>query len=167
MGDLFGNWIDPHERKYSCGSVNNLTLKESIFSTVEGCTQHTFVFLTKATHNLQEWGKFPDNSWVGTSVTGTITEGMKADLLEIKKVDASIRFVSFEPLLNEINTYSLSGLDWIVIGAATAPYHPPRLKWVQEIEKASDRLHIPVFEKNNLARLLGRPLRQELPKYKI
>ena len=39
-----------------------------------------------------------------------------------------------------------------------------KIEWVQEIVKAADKAGIPVFQKDNLAPLLGKDnLRQEMP----
>ena len=70
-----------------------------------------------------------------------------------------------------------AGIKWVIIGAQTKPYKPPKIEWVQEITEACDKAGIKVFLKNNLKPLLlDRPdipywvnrgfgrLRQELPK---
>jgi hypothetical protein len=46
------------------------------------------------------------------------------------------------------------GVDWVIIGAQTKPYKPPKLEWVQEIALACTKAHIPLFIKDNLRPLL-------------
>jgi len=51
--------------------------------------------------------------------------------------------------------WNLSGISWVIIGAQTKPYKPPKIEWVQEIVEACDKAGIPVFLKNNLAPLFS------------
>ena len=48
----------------------------------------------------------------------------------------------------------LSGIKWVIIGAQTNPYKPPKIEWVEEIVEACDKVGIPVFLKDNLRPLL-------------
>ena len=151
MGDLFGDWVP---RWWI----------DNILRIVHLCPQHTFVFLTKCPWNLIQYNPWPRNCWVGTTVVG---DGpMTTALTNLACVDAPIRFVSMEPLLGAITmrSHSMKGIvDWIILGAATNPSRPLRLEWVEEVEDAAKRAGVPIFEKNNLAKLLKRPLRQEYP----
>ena len=57
--------------------------------------------------------------------------------------------------------------DWLIIGSQTGPgskAHQPKVEWIGEIEQAAQKVGIPYFEKNNLAKILNRPLIQEFPK---
>ena len=154
--ELFGDWIKPEWML-------------SIFADIRYFPQHTFIFLTKQPQNLIKWSPFPRNYWVGVTATdGDMFVKAMDCLLEVK---AEIKFISFEPLLNwHIEAYILEGglkaqqLDWLIIGAQTKPYKPPKIEWVQEIELAAAKAKIPIFEKDNLQPLLGRELIQEMPK---
>ncbi|MBA7575646.1 hypothetical protein ES708_17478 [subsurface metagenome] len=44
----------------------------------------------------------------------------------------------------------MAGINWVIIGAQTKPYKPPKIEWVKEIVEAADRAGIPVFLKDNL-----------------
>jgi len=122
-------------------------------------TEHTFIFLTKQPHNLIKWSPFPDNCWVGVSVTanGDMTNAYYG----LNRVQAGKRFISFEPLLGQIgfddHVKMKSYVDWVIIGSQT-PYSPktaPRIEWVQEIVAAADKVGIPVFLKNNLVPIIA------------
>ena len=80
----------------------------------------------------------------------------------MQEVDAKVRFVSFEPML-DYGAPDLRGIDWIVLGAATAPYRPPEMRWIQNLEEIANAKKVKIWEKNNLVKLLNRPLRQEVP----
>ena len=125
-----------------------LEVKQSLRET----PQHTFLFLTKCPQNLpREW---PENCWVG--VTATDTYMAVKGLQHLDSIKAGKKFVSFEPLLSQtcMTEASLSGIDWVIIGAQTNPYKPPEIAWVREIVEAADRAGIRVFLKDNLRSLL-------------
>ena len=121
--------------------------------------QHTFIFLTKRPQNLPK--KFPDNCWVGVSVTNR--EMLHRAKYYIESVKAKIKFISFEPLMDDVMQFLYADLvvkncDWIIIGART-PLNKktqPKIEWIKEIVEAADKAGIPIFLKNNLLKLLPR-----------
>lgn len=141
--------------------------RELIFNLIETCPQHTFLFLTKNSENLAKWSPFPSNCWVGVSATNR-EQFLKATN-GLNGIEARVKFLSLEPLLGHI-TYDayrlINTVNLAIIGQQTPirPKTTPKLEWIEEIEEAADRVGIPVFEKNNLASLFKRPLKQDLPK---
>src|SRR5260370_4730739 len=70
-----------------------------VVETMAACPQHTFQVLTKRSHRLREMASqlpAPKNAWIGVSVEGERVLGRIDDL---RKVPASVRFLSCEPLL--------------------------------------------------------------------
>lgn len=154
MADLFGAWVPSAHI-------------QEIFTTVRLAPQHTFLFLTKNPARLRrEFNPWPPNAWVG--VTATDGEMLWSAIIHLKEVDAPVKFLSAEPLLENLDITAEDlrhgGINWVIIGGATQPYRPPKREWLQELEVAAHSAGIPVFEKNNLKRLLGPYLRQEHPK---
>ena len=91
--------------------------------------QHRFYTLTKQPQNLVQWSPFP--CWVGVTATDYV---MFLDALKyLDKVQASVRFLSLEPLTEQIecispmitpsNTFHQPDdqcrIDWLIIGAMT------------------------------------------------
>ena len=138
--------------------------RERIFKWVKIFGDLTFIFLTKQPQNLAKWSPFPPNCWVGVSATDQ--EKMYWAGYELVKVQAKVKFVSFEPLLdwktplkwltNPLFQYfKYAGINWIILGSRTQPVkHPPR-EWVDEIISAADNAGIPVFVKSPLAEYMG------------
>jgi protein gp37 len=145
--------------------------------------QHTFIFLTKCPQNLPQWSPFPENCWVGVTVTN-------AKMAEeagfwLRGVKAPIKFVSFEPLLERIPAHfadyisdDVQGISWVIIGQQTpvSAKTEPKIEWIREIVEAADKAEVKVFLKNNLKPLIsqnlghtfpgfayGERLRQEMP----
>ena len=121
---------------------------------------HRFYLLTKQPQNLIKFSPFPDNCWVGVSVTVMAQLEKAMDYLYM--VDAGIKFISFEPLLTQISCWNFSsqlyktGLSWVIIGSQTKSYKPPKIEWVKEIVEACDKARIPVFLKDNLFPLISK-----------
>ena len=131
--------------------------KDQIYETIRQCPQHTFLFLTKNPQNLAKWSPFPDNCWVGVSATNDFQQ-IEA-LAWLQRIEAKVKYLSIEPLLEEIILPS-SGLErilnWLIIGQQT-PIHPettPKLEWIKEIVEAAEKAGVKVFLKNNLRPLL-------------
>lgn len=133
--------------------------------------QHTFIFLTKQPANLLRWSPFPPNVYLGVTATDKFMAGNAINHFYNHRL-AKTQFISFEPLLSWCadkgypfqDSLSHKDIDWLIIGAQTKPYKPPKIEWVQEIVEAADKAGIRVFQKDNLRPLLGDNLRQELPR---
>jgi protein gp37 len=98
---------------------------------------HTYQILTKRPGRMVDiTGTLPvlPNVWLGTSVES-------ADFLDrvdvLRRVKASVRFISFEPLLGSVATADLAGIHWAIVGGESGPGSRPMLEeWVDEIEAA-------------------------------
>lgn len=183
MGDLFGDWVNPIEQfiipNHELGGnyLKTRTLRRWVFDAVENCPQHTFVFLTKNPKGMKAWSPFPDNCEAGFSATNQ--DEFLRRLVDIRKVEANVRWCSLEPLLNwsaEFKTDWLEYLDWVAIGALTGterqlreiePRYPeltpfqiergqwglmPPIAWIKNIVEQCDACGTKVFIKENLYR---------------
>jgi protein gp37 len=146
--ELFGDWIKPEWMDF-------------IFKRVKLLPEHTFIFLTKQPQNLVKWSPFPDNCWVGVSATN---DAMMVNAVKsLKHIKATVKFISFEPLLERVETAWMNtfmadaGVNWIICGQQTpvTPSTLPRLEWIKEIVQAADMAGIPVFLKDNLLELVN------------
>ena len=141
--------------------------------------QHQYYFLTKSPSNYQKWGMFPENAWLGASVSST--KMLASAFNGFADANAKNLWISFEPLMERIpmNQFPLKGQDfnisWVVIGGWSQGKTQPKVEWIKEIVEVADNSKIPVFLKNNLNDFLiqndadfahdyTRKLRQELPK---
>lgn len=166
MGELFGDWI-PRE------------WQDAVFRAIERNPQHRFYLLTKQPQNLNKFSPFPDNCWVGVTVTN---RNMAYDAyVALKEIKTKMKYVSIEPLLEPLEDFTdflCEAFDWVIIGAQTKPTILPKLEWIEEIILAADKTGLPIFLKNNLWDLLyteawdndifwaneRATLRQEMPK---
>ena len=156
MSDLFGIGI-PEE------------WTQRILREIRICHDNRFYLLTKQPQNLIKFSPFPDNCFVGVSVTNNsqVTPAFEG----LSNIDAKIKYLSLEPLLERmgernrvlISQEFMMWFDWIIIGAQTKPTIMPKTEWVKEIVGAADKAGIPVFLKDSLGPLLQPYL--ELPKW--
>ena len=128
---------------------------ERILSVCRGNPQHRFPILTKRAEELHRFS-YPENVWVGVTVTGAPDEYRIFHL--VSEVQATVKFVSFEPLLDATRVdLDLTGIQWVIIGGrrrVTWPqlFHkfvPPR-EWVEPIIAEARRVGAAVFLKDNL-----------------
>jgi protein gp37 len=104
--------------------------------------------LTKRADRLAELSAnlpWPENLWIGV----TVESAEYADRLDrLRSVPASVRFVSFEPLLGPIPDVDLSGIDWAIVGGESGPRaRPMEVQWAREIRDRSLETGIPFFFK--------------------
>ena len=128
---------------------------EKVFYFVKKTPWQTSIFLTKQPQNLIKWSPFPDNCWVGVSVTNR--EMALRAFNNLQSVDAKIKFLSFEPLLDNVSQMLyfpnlIKVCQWVIIGQQTPVKLAtmPQVGWVEEIVNACDKANIPVFLKDNL-----------------
>jgi len=119
-----------------------------IFLTMERTSHHTYQVLTKRAERLAELAKmldWPDNVWAGVTIeSGKYT--YRADLL--RSVPAAVRFLSVEPMVGEIESINLSGIDWVITGGESGPGARPMLKdWARSMRDQCITSKVPFFFK--------------------
>ena len=107
------------------------------FETMLRADQHTYQILTKRPGRMLKFSKrflerfgvpVPGHIWMGVSVENC-DAAWRID--KLRGVECTTRFVSFEPLLGDIDA-DLSGIDWAIIGGESGPGHRPvRPEWVR------------------------------------
>ena len=106
-------------------------------------------FLSKRINRAYNYFKThecPDQCWIGTSVE----DARQIHRIEkLKKIKTKIRFVSFEPLLADIPSIDLSGLQWVIVGGESDQSAPREFKeeWAIHIRDACKKDKIPFFYK--------------------
>lgn len=108
-----------------------------IFATMNQATWHTFQILTKRPMELLRYVeslRWTPNIWMGVTVESyRYTHRIRA----LRMVPASVRFVSFEPLLSGIPMEtSLEGIHWAIIGGESGPgARPMEKRWVKDLKR--------------------------------
>ena len=114
---------------------------------------HTFQVLTKRSErlrgmlqtDLEEFAHL-GHVWWGVSV-----EDRKYGVPRIEHLrdaPAKVRFLSIEPLLEDLGPIDLSGISWVIVGGESGPgARPMRKEWVVSIQKQCREYDVPFFFK--------------------
>ena len=120
----------------------------SIFETMNNCYWHQFQILTKRSQRLTEIAslvKWTPNIWAGVTVE---SQAYTSRIVDLQKIPAKIKFISFEPLLGPIKEISLNSIQWVIAGGESGPNaRSMKPEWVEEILEKCEKNNIPFFFK--------------------
>jgi protein gp37 len=121
---------------------------DRIMETINQSKRHTYQILTKRAARMAEYfaiNPVPSNAWIGVTVECRKTI---ARIDSLREIDASKRFISFEPLIEDVGQLDLHGIDWVIVGGETGnKARPTQPDWVRSIRVQSEQLNIPFFFK--------------------
>jgi len=114
---------------------------------------HTYQVLTKRSQRLHDllntklrFAAEQPHIWWGVSV-----EDKKYGLPRIealRNARASVRFLSVEPLLEDLGKMNLRGVDWVIVGGESgAGARPMKKEWVLDLRNQCDRKGVAFFFK--------------------
>lgn len=114
---------------------------------------HTYQVLTKRSERMRDLlqGKLrfvsgQTNIWWGVSIENR-KHGLPR-LEHLREAPARVRFLSIEPLLEDLGTFSLKGINWVIVGGESGPGSRPMAKtWVLSIRNQCKRAQVPFFFK--------------------
>jgi len=73
------------------------------------------------------------NVWLGVTVDRKATRNR---IDHLRKLNASIKFLSCEPLIEDLEDLDLQGIDWVIVGGESGPQvRPMQLDWVVNIKQ--------------------------------
>ncbi len=136
MSDLFHNKIpDTYIRK--------------VFDVIKQAPQHTFQVLTKRAERMVGFSKkydVPNNAWLGVTVENKRDGVPRID--QLRQVKAHVRFLSIEPLLEDLGNIDLTGIQWAIVGGESGPNaRPMKPEWVVNIKEQCDHYDVSFFFK--------------------
>jgi protein gp37 len=107
-----------------------------VFNVMRQCSQHTFQLLTKRAERLGRLGRsfvfdWPQNVWAGVTIENR--EAL-ARIKPLRHVFTQVRFLSCEPLLEDLGELDLDGIDWCICGGESGPgARPMHPDWARSI----------------------------------
>jgi len=121
-----------------------------VFEVIRRAPQHTFQVLTKRAERMAAffhgYGEVPHNAWLGTTVENRRHGVARLDWL--RRVPAAVRFVSVEPLLEDLGTLDLTGIHWVIVGGESGPKaRPMKQEWVLNIKRQCEEQRAAFFFK--------------------
>ena len=114
---------------------------------------HTYQVLTKRPERMRELlcGPLLDVAGDGHIWWGVSVENRKHGFPRIAALQASpaaVRFLSVEPLLEDLGTIPLDGISWVIVGGESGPgARPMKEDWVLSIREQCKRANVPFFFK--------------------
>jgi len=121
---------------------------KDVFATMRQAKQHLFQVLTKRAERLVELSPvlgWPENVWMGVTVE---SNDYKDRINCLRKTGAGIKFLSLEPLLDDIGELDLFGIDWVIVGGESGPgARPMAIDWVRSIRDQCLDQQVPFFFK--------------------
>ena len=122
---------------------------EQVFGVMRQARQHTFQVLTKRAERMARFCRtrlVPDNVWLGVSVENRKQGVPRIDVL--KQVDVRVRFLSIEPLLEDLGRFDLQDIHWVIVGGESGKKARPMQKaWVTNVKRQCDSAGIAFFFK--------------------
>ena len=126
--------------------------REDLWNLIRDCDQLDWQLLTKRPQNIAkmlppDWGDGWSHVWLGTSAGTQKTADQ--NIPHLLGVPAAIRFVSAEPLLEEVDLSSYLGtLDWVICGGESGPNaRPMHPDWAQALRDQCSDASVPFFFK--------------------
>jgi len=120
-----------------------------VLNIVKQCPQHTFQILTKRSKRMLQISKkmklWPPNVWLGVTVEA---KKYKERIDDLKLASSSVRFLSCEPLLDNLGSLNLQGIGWVIVGGESGPKSRPMVEgWATDIRDQCLSQGIPYFFK--------------------
>jgi len=109
---------------------------DKVMNTISATPQHTYQILTKRAQRMAHYFQsraVPKNAWLGVSVEDRKYGVSRIEYL--RQINAAVRFLSVEPLLEDIGKMNLAGIHWVIVGGESGPKaRPMRPEWVEAIQ---------------------------------
>jgi protein gp37 len=126
---------------------------EAVCRVMVAANWHTYQVLTKRSERMRDllngrlrFAAQHEHIWWGVSV-----EDRKYGLPRVehlRQTAAGMRFLSIEPLLEDIGTVDLTGMNWVIVGGESGPGARPMEKdWVVSIRRQCRSSSVPFFFK--------------------
>jgi protein gp37 len=126
---------------------------EQVARVMEQASWHTYQVLTKRAERMRDLlrGRLSfaaglRNVWWGVSVENRQHGVPRIDVL--RDAPATTRFLSIEPLLEDLGDIDLTGIHWVIVGGESGPgARPLHKEWVQRIREQCVRANVAFFFK--------------------
>ncbi|MGH7487490.1 MAG: DUF5131 family protein, partial [bacterium] len=126
---------------------------EAVSQVMVTANWHTYQVLTKRSERLRElldgrlrFAAERENIWWGVSVEDRKYGLPRID--DLRRAPAAVRFLSVEPLLEDLGEIDLTGISWVIVGGESGPgARPMRKEWVVSVRDQCRRYRVPFFFK--------------------
>lgn len=130
--------------KVFCGSMMDFFdlkapdgARDELWRKIRATTKLDWQLLTKRPANIPrmlpaDWGDGWPNVWLGVTVENR-RSGLRR-LNQLRSIPAKIRFLSIEPLLEDLGDIDLTGIQWVIIGGESGSgYRRMERQWADRV----------------------------------
>lgn len=130
---------------------------DRVFDVMMQAPQHRYQILTKRSRRMMDhmtcgtlagkafYGRPPDWIWLGVSVE---SKDYLHRIDDLRSTPAAVRFLSLEPLLEDLGPLNLEGIAWVIVGGESGKgARPMDIRWVRSIRDQCVRAGVPFFFK--------------------
>ena len=111
------------------------TYLDQVFTVIQETPHHTYQILTKRAQRMRQYFSrrtVPYNVWLGVTVEDQ--EHGLPRINELRQIPTTIRFLSVEPLLEDLGKIDLTNIHWVIVGGESGPKaRPMKPDWVDNI----------------------------------
>jgi protein gp37 len=122
---------------------------DQVFDVIRSTPQHTYQVLTKRAERLPEYfatRHCPPNVWLGVTVENRRHGVPRID--HLRHIGASIRFLSVEPLLEDVGELDLTGIHWVIVGGESGHgARPMKPEWAENVRHQCEAAGVAFFFK--------------------
>ena len=108
---------------------------DRVLATIHRTPWHTYQLLTKRAERLPRFFAnrlVPPNVWLGVTVEDR-RHGLPR-IEHLRQVSVRVRFLSVEPLLEDLGPFDLSSIGWVIVGGESGPdARPMRKEWALSV----------------------------------
>ena len=124
-----------------------------VVQTMTDVSRHTYQVLTKRSNRMLTQLQGPlqharklSHIWWGVSVEDRKFGLPRID--DLRNADASVSFLSVEPLLEDLGKVDLTGISWVIVGGESGPRaRPMNPDWVRGVRDQCIEQSVPFFFK--------------------
>lgn len=142
--------------KYFVNSMSDLFHEKVPFSYIDQVLDiihqtphHIYQLLTKRGSRLEKYFKkreVPQNAWIGVTLEN-IKHGLER-IDNLRNVDAHIRFLSVEPLLEDLGKINLRDIHWVIVGGESgANAREMKPEWAENVRLQCKQQNVAFFFK--------------------
>jgi protein gp37 len=126
---------------------------EAVCRVMDRANWHTYQVLTKRSSRLREMLETSlqfttdlPHIWWGVSVEDRAHGFVR--IKHLQQAPAAVRFLSVEPLLEDLGEIDLEGIHWVIVGGESGSgARPIQKEWVLSLRNQCDRAQVPFFFK--------------------
>ena len=130
---------------------------EAVSRVMASANWHTYQVLTKRSERLRDllggrlrFAAEQENIWWGVSVEDRKHGLPRVD--HLRQAPGKVRFLSIEPLLEDLGEFDLSGIAWVIVGGESGPgARPMKREWVVSIRSSAECKACPSSSSNGAA----------------